>query len=268
MARPMREIIRIDEDLCNGCGDCVPSCAEGAIQIIDGKAKLVAENLCDGFGNCLGTCPTGAIIIEKRRADEYDEAAVERHLAGAKNSSMPASISVATAVPVAMAKAHQPLGHHSHGGGCPGSAMRSFAAPVQTLSTADIETQPSALTQWPVQLMLVPPTAPFLRGRDILLVADCCPFAYADFHKKYLAGNALLIGCPKLDDLGHYKNKLAETFRHSGCTGVTVMIMEVPCCHGLKMAAQEALKESGASVPLKEVVVGIRGDIIRENSII
>ena len=144
--------------------------------------------------------------------------------------------------------------------------MRSFdASPEVESDTSEITGEiKSTLTQWPVQLMLVPPTAPFLKGREILLAADCCPFAYADFHRKHLKGKALLVGCPKLDDLNHYRQKLEETFRDSGCTGVTVMIMEVPCCGGLDIVAREALKASGRDIPLKEIVIGIRGEVLQE----
>ena len=147
--------------------------------------------------------------------------------------------------------------------------MRTFEAKTPTAqddsdgSRAEIQ---STLTQWPVQLMLVPPTAPFLKGREILLAADCCPFAYADFHRKYLKGKALLVGCPKLDDLNHYRQKLEEIFRQSGCTGVTIMIMEVPCCGGMDVVAREAVKASGRDIPIKEVVIGIRGEVLREIS--
>ena len=247
MTKMTREIVKIDEALCDGCGDCVPSCAEGAIQIIDGKARLVAENLCDGFGNCLGVCPKGAITIEKREADDYDEAAVERHV-----EKPVAKVQTAPAAPMA---------HHA---GCPGSAMRTFAASVPAAVKTGGEAV-STLSQWPVQLMLVPPTAPFLKGRELLLAADCCAFAYADFHNRYLAGKALLVGCPKLDDLNHYRDKLEQVVLQSGCTGITVMIMEVPCCCGLKSAIVEAVKAAGSSVPLKEVVIGIRGEVLRES---
>jgi NAD-dependent dihydropyrimidine dehydrogenase PreA subunit len=254
MAKLTREIVKIDEALCDGCGDCVPSCAEGAIQIIDGKARLVAENLCDGFGNCLGVCPKGAITIEKREADDYDEAAVEHHL------EKPVVMKQAMPVPAMPAP---PIAHHA---GCPGSAMRSFAASVPAGVKTGGEAV-SALTQWPVQLMLVPPTAPFLKGRELLLAADCCAFASAEFHSRFLAGKALLVGCPKLDDLNHYREKLEQVVRQSGCTGITVMIMEVPCCGGLQWAITEAVKAAGSQVPLKEVVIGVRGDVLRETVI-
>lgn len=269
MGRTLREIVIIDENLCDGCGDCILTCDEGAIQIIDGIAKLVSENLCDGFGNCLGSCPQDAITIEKQEVDDFDETAVEKHLAAlnAENqaSSEKAPVESKAAPTAAFAQVQSPAGA---GGGCPGSAMRHFnAPPVEKADTAGSGELPSTLGHWPVQLMLVPPTAPFLKGKELLLTADCCPFAYADFHRRYLAGKSLLIGCPKLDDLSFYQEKLTSVFRDSGCTGVTVMIMEVPCCGGLKSAAIEALKESGADIPMTEIVVGVQGDILRETSL-
>lgn len=264
-SKTVRDIVRIDEELCDGCGDCVPSCAEGAIKIIDGKARLVAENLCDGFGACLGTCPRGAITIEKRSAEDFDESAVEGHQRPAVAGDRPQPASPSVSLPVGLQAASGPgKGHPS---GCPGSAIRMFASPGS--ETSPVPAQPGAnlstLTQWPVQLMLVPPTAPFLAGREVLLAADCCAFAYGDFHRRFLAGKALLVACPKLDNLTHYRQKLEVLFRDSGCTGVTVMIMEVPCCGGLKAVALEAHRAAGVEFPLREVVIGIRGDILRES---
>lgn len=269
----VREIIRIDENLCDGCGDCILSCAEGALQIIDGKARLVSDMLCDGFGNCLGACPRDAITIIKREAEDFDESAIKRHGnderpsfsssgPGDSPAVRPAPMSVPS--PVTMVS---PARHMS--GGCPGSAMRMFPAEDESSSAEKRPAcpAPSQLTQWPVQLMLVPPTAPFLKGREILLAADCCPFAFADFHGTFLKGKALLVGCPKLDDLNYYREKLEEIFRESGCTGVTVMMMEVPCCGGLRWATEQALQTSGKSLPLKEIIIGVRGTILRESTI-
>jgi len=267
----VREIIRIDEDLCDGCGQCILSCAEGALQIIDGKARLVSETLCDGFGNCLGSCPQDAITIIKREADDFDETAVKQHLESARHEAAQTPTKKTMPMPAISQPEPSPVtmvAPRSHaGGGCPGSAMRMFAARDE----ASIEDQaatavPSQLTQWPVQLMLVPPTAPFLKGREILLAADCCPFAFADFHRTFLQGRALLVGCPKLDDLNHYRLKLEEIFRDSGCTGVTVLIMEVPCCGGLRMAAHQAKEASGRDIPLREIIIGVRGDILHDSS--
>lgn len=260
MSKKTRDIVIIDEELCDGCGDCIISCAEGAIQIIDGKAKLVSENLCDGFGNCLGVCPLGAITVEKREVDDFDEVAVNEHL---KNLEVKTP---ATPTPAGLSLGNPQMPHH-HSGGCPGSAMKSFATPSAGSEGDTAGEIRSTLTQWPVQLMLVPPTAPFFKGREILLAADCCPFAFADFHRKFLKDKALLIGCPKLDNLPHYKDKLTEVFRDSGCTGVTVMVMEVPCCTGLKIATIEAMQAAGVNLPIKEVVIGVQGTILNEAAV-
>jgi NAD-dependent dihydropyrimidine dehydrogenase PreA subunit len=243
-------MVVIDEEKCDGCGLCVPSCAEGAIQIIDGKARLVADNLCDGLGACLGDCPQGAITIEKREADEFDEEAVEKRLKEIGRKPQP----------------H----HHAATGGCPSAQVKSFggcpSAQVKSVTpaaaTADIAGQrPSELRQWPVQLHLVPPTAPFLAGADLLMAADCVPFAYADFHKDMLKGKALLIACPKLDDGQAYIAKLSQMFAQGGIKSLTIAIMEVPCCSGLTAIVRQALANSGADIPLEIVTVGIGGEL-------
>ncbi len=244
----IRKIVQIDEEKCNGCGICVPACAEGAIRIENGKAVLSADNLCDGLGACLGECPQDAIRVIEREADEFDETAVEKHL---QEIGSPAP-------------AHQPAalthGHGHHGGGCPGSRVMSFAPKEQPDPAANAP-QPSQLVQWPVQLHLVPTSAPYFQDADLLIAADCAPFAYADFHRDFLKGKALVIGCPKLDDNRFYQEKLTELFRVSSIRSITVLRMEVPCCGGIVMAAQNALAASGKDIPFREVVVGIRGDI-------
>jgi NAD-dependent dihydropyrimidine dehydrogenase PreA subunit len=251
----MRKIVRIDEDKCNGCGLCVPSCAEGAIQIIAGKARLVADNLCDGLGACLGDCPQDAITIEEREAEEFDEVAVTEHLGASGGHA-------------AVAAAHQ-------GGGCPSAQVQSFAAPagggcpsaraLQIERPAPAERSgagpaPSHLAQWPIQLHLVPPTAPFLRGADVLLAADCAPFAYADFHAELLKGKALLIACPKLDQTAPYLDKLVAMIEQSQIRSLTVVHMEVPCCSGLVQLARQAVARSGRELPLATVRIGIHGE--------
>lgn len=257
-----RKIVKIDEDKCNGCGECVPSCAEGAIQIIDGKARLVADKLCDGLGACLGDCPLDAITIEEREADEFDEAAVDEHL---KDLGLPPAPHAAHAAPV------------PHGGGCPSAQVHSFAPahqgggcpsarPVSLDQPAAAERPvgapaPSRLAQWPVQLHLVPPTAPFLRGADVLLAADCAPFAYANFHEELLKGKALLIACPKLDNTAPYLEKLVAMIRQSEVKSLTVVHMEVPCCSGLIQLARQAIAASGRDIPLETVRIGIQGEI-------
>jgi len=260
----IREIVKIDEDKCDGCGLCVPACAEGAIKIIDGKAKLIADNLCDGLGACLGHCPQDAIIIEKRTADEFDEEAVEDHLKQnapgklndfhAEHQKRPSG----GGCPSAQVQSFSSPAAAS-GGGCPSARMMNISAPEQE---GNVEGQrPSELRQWPVQLHLVPPTAPFFQGADVVLAADCAPFAMADFHKDVLKGKALAIACPKLDDTSPYVDKLTAMITHSGIKSLTVVLMEVPCCGGLLAMAKQAIANSGVDIPLETIVVGIQGNL-------
>jgi ferredoxin len=234
----IRHIVRIDEALCDGCGACAIACAEGALKIIDGKARLVSETYCDGLGACLGECPQGAISIETREAAGFDEAAVAKHLSPAPPAEPPFS--------------------------CPSSRAFEFkpaaaaGPPPPTDSGA-----PSSLGHWPVQLALLPPAAPFLKGADLLLAADCVPCACGDFHREYLAGHALAVACPKLDDRDAHLAKLAGIFREAGLKSVTVMRMEVPCCGGLTFLAEEALRLAGKTIPLREIVVGVQGGVKR-----
>jgi NAD-dependent dihydropyrimidine dehydrogenase PreA subunit len=245
----IRKIVVIDADKCNGCGLCVPSCAEGAITIVNGKAVLAADNLCDGLGACLGDCPQDAIRIVEREADGFDEAAVEKHLRTVRPESTGAAVS------------HAPH-HHAAGGGCPGSRVMSFAAePAQSPVPEQAERQESELRQWPVQLHLVPATAPYFQNADLLVAADCAPFAYGDFHRDFMAGKALVVGCPKLDDLDAYQRKLTEIFRSSTIKSVTVVRMEVPCCGGIVAVTKKALADSGKEIPFSEVTIGIQGNI-------
>jgi NAD-dependent dihydropyrimidine dehydrogenase PreA subunit len=249
-----RDIVKIDEDKCNGCGLCVPACAEGAIRIIDGKARLLADNLCDGLGACLGHCPQDAILIEKRPAAEFDEEAVEKHLG--LSGAQPAAHA---------APAHQYQGHgggHGHGGGgCPSARLMSFAEPKKD-GAEEGGTRASQLRQWPVQMHLVPPSAPFLKEADLLLAADCVPFAYADFHKDYLKDRALLIGCPKLDDGQAYLQKLTAILTQNDIRSLTVAHMEVPCCSGLIAIAKQALAACGKDIPLTTVKIGVQGGVL------
>lgn len=247
----LRKIVRIDPDKCNGCGDCVPSCAEGAITIINGKAVLAAENLCDGLGACLGECPMGAITVEEREADEFDEAAVEKHLAAQGKSA-----------PLHQPAPQQPAAAHHHGGGCPGSRAMSFAPSHPPLaSSSPGESRQSQLGQWPVQLHLVSTTAPYFQGADLLVTADCVPVAYAGYHEDFLKGKAVVMGCPKLDDNQFYMQKLTELLTKSDVKSVTVLKMEVPCCGGIAVAAQQAVAACGKQIPFKVVTIGIKGDI-------
>jgi len=258
----IRKIVTIDEDKCNGCGLCVPSCAEGAIQIIDGKAKLVADKLCDGLGACLGDCPLDAISVVEREADEFDEVAVDEHLREIGRPAAPHAQYAPSA------------GSARHGGACPSAQVRSFVPPAGGCPSArlmNIERPvqesvatggpaPSRLAQWPIQLHLVPPSAPFLREADVLLAADCAPFAYPGFHEELLKGKALLIACPKLDDTGPYLDKLVAMIQQSQVKSLTVVHMEVPCCTGLIHLARQAIARSGREIPLETVCIGIRGD--------
>lgn len=246
----LRKIVKIDQDKCNGCGECVPSCAEGAITIVNGKAVLAAENLCDGLGACLGECPLDAISVEEREADEFDEAAVEQHLTA---QGIPAPHH-APATPAAPAPA-------SHGGGCPGSRAMSFAKLESAASSEPTGSRQSQLGQWPVQLTLVSTTAPYFQGADLLITADCVPVAYAGYHEDFLKGKAVVMGCPKLDDNSFYQQKLTELFSKSDVKSITVLKMEVPCCGGIAVAARQALAACGKQIPYKEVTIGIHGEI-------
>jgi NAD-dependent dihydropyrimidine dehydrogenase PreA subunit len=259
----LRKIVTIDPDKCNGCGLCVPSCAEGAITMINGKAVLAADNLCDGLGACLGECPQDAIKIIEREADEFDEAEVAKHLQEIGKAPVPGQHHGHGHHGQHEDRHHGHHSHHGHGGGCPGSRAMSFTPPVTTAEVSG--SRQSMLAQWPVQLHLVPTTAPYFQDADLLIAADCVPFAYADFHRDYLAGKAVVIGCPKLDDNQFYLQKLTELFRNSSLKSITVMRMEVPCCGGIVMAARQALAASGKDIPFTEITVGIRGEIKQQD---
>jgi NAD-dependent dihydropyrimidine dehydrogenase PreA subunit len=251
--------VKIDEELCDGCGVCVPACAEGAIQIVDGKARLLGDNLCDGLGACLGDCPQGAISIEEREADAFDERAVERHLTTLSGGPEPQSPPAHT---------HDHAHEHGHGGGCPGARVLTFdrgAPKPATHSEGAAPEQPSALRQWPIQLHLVPPTAPYFQGADLLLAADCTAFAVGDFHRKYLDGKSLAVACPKLDQgVEIYLEKLKAMIDQAQVNTVTVLIMEVPCCSGLVHLAREAANQAQRKVPIKVVCVGLQGEVLAE----
>ncbi len=242
-----RKIIEIDEDLCDGCGKCIIGCAEAALELVDGKAKLVAEKYCDGLGACLGDCPTGALKIIERVSDEFDEEAVEALIAAKKQQEEK--------------KAPQTMDC-----GCAGSNIQSFVpqTPCQSANkpTAMTPAGSSALTHWPVQIRLVPPTAPFLQGADLLIAADCTPIAYANFHQDFMNGKVVMMGCPKFDDQQSYVEKLAEIFATANISSVTTAIMEVPCCGSMRGIVSEAIKRSGVEVPSKEVIISTRGDIL------
>ncbi|OHB53298.1 MAG: 4Fe-4S ferredoxin [Planctomycetes bacterium GWF2_50_10] len=238
-----RNIVKIDEEKCNGCGDCVTACAEGAIAIIDGKAKLVSETYCDGLGACLGHCPMDAIHIEQRESAEFNEDAVKKHLA---QSTAPAARRFAG----------------GQGGGCPSMVAHTFEQKPQcACDCSGSESAPakSTLGNWPVQIKLVSPNAPFLKNADVLLAGDCVPFAMPDFHSKVLAGKALLVGCPKLDDGQFYVDKLAEIFKNNVIKSLTVIHMEVPCCFGLRRIAEMAMERAGKEISIIDVTVSLEG---------
>jgi NAD-dependent dihydropyrimidine dehydrogenase PreA subunit len=249
----IRKIIEIDEDLCDGCGNCVPACAEGALEIVDGKARVIAEIYCDGLGACLGECPTGALTIKERQADEFDEHAVEEMLA--KRQDTPKT---ATVLPMAS-------------GGCPGGRMvQSFEAPPESAAAAAPAAAPeaeSALRHWPVQIMLVPPTAPFLKGADLLVLADCVPVAFPTLHRDFLKGKAVMMGCPKFDNAQAYIEKFARIAKESGVRSITAVVMEVPCCSALPAIVKKGLALAGAELPFEEVVISVRGKILERRRV-
>jgi len=241
----LRKIIEIDEELCDGCGQCVPGCAEGALQIVDGKAKVVADKYCDGIGACIGECPNDALRIVEREAEEFDEKAVESYLAQkAKESSEEKTLPC----------------------GCPSTQIQSFISPTtcQSANKPDIvETvEASALSHWPVQIRLIPPDAPFLGGADLLVVADCVPIAYPSLHRDLLVGKTVMVGCPKFDDAQEYVDRFTEIFKTAEIRSVTIAIMEVPCCAGLPMMVKKGMETAAADIPIKEIVISTRGQII------
>jgi len=229
----IRKIIKIDEDKCTGCGLCAAACHEGAIKMVDGKAKLTREDYCDGLGDCLPACPTGAISFEEREAPAYDHAAVMAAKAQKTQESC----------------------------ACPGTQARTLEKPRrEATSGAPVE---SALSQWPVQIKLVPVNAPYFEGANLLVAADCTAFAYGDFHRQFIQNRVTLIGCPKLDE-GDYSEKLTEIIRRNNIKSVTVVRMEVPCCGGLEYAVKMALQNSGKFIPWRVVVISTDGRIIED----
>jgi ferredoxin len=261
-----RNIIHIDEDKCTGCAECIPNCPEGALQIIDGKARLVSDLFCDGLGACIGHCPEGAIEIEEREAEPYDERKVMENIVPQGPNTIRAHLH--------HLKEHGADEYYDEavrfleekGGGCPGARVMDFgagaAAGAGSDDTSEEGTRSSELRQWPVQLMLVPPQAPYLKGAELLIAADCVPFAYADFHRDFLKDKVLLIGCPKLDDAEHYVEKLTAVFREAGVRSVTCIHMEVPCCFGLERIVKSAIAASGRTIPYAEVTIGIQGGVV------
>ena len=237
-----RKMIAIDEEKCNGCGLCVTACHEGALQLENGKAKIVRDDYCDGLGNCLPVCPTGAISFEVREAAPFDEEAVKRKQTLEKEKEQ---------------KTLPPLPC-----GCPGTQSKSFKRAEKPVSTAVSTAEPvSRLSQWPVQLKLVPVNAPYFEGAKVMIAADCAAYAYGNFHEKFIKGKVVLIGCPKLDE-GDYSDKLTEIFKRNNIKSVTVVRMEVPCCGGLANAAVTALKNCGKMIPWEVVTVSTDGELL------
>jgi ferredoxin len=264
-----RKIIRIDEAKCTGCAECIPNCPEGALQVIDGKARLVSDLFCDGLGACVGHCPTGAMTVEERAAEPYDEAKVmagivkagpntiAAHLAHLRDHGATAWYDAAVdylrqrGIPLPSAPAKPACG-------CPGSAARTLD-PSPSSAPADRPARPSALRNWPVQLTLVPVSAPYLKHADLLIAADCVAAAQPNFHAELVAGRVLLIACPKLDDAAFYQEKLTAIFRENAPRSVLVAHMTVPCCFGLVQLVKQAIADSGRTIPFAETTVGIDG---------
>ncbi len=259
MAKVTRKIVRIDEELCDGCGLCVPACAEGAIKIVDGKARLVSEVYCDGLGACLGECPQGAITIEERPAEEFDAAAVEGHLkklgreGGARRHEHEETSAASRAA-----------GGHTFS--CPGARTMDLRSRDDEerygAEAAVVGKLKSELGQWPVKLYLVNANAPYFQDAELLIAADCTPIAYAAFHPDFLRGKAVVIGCPKFDDLDAYLHKLTAILKANDVKKVTVLHMEVPCCFGLVQVAKQAIAASGKDIPLEDATATIRGEVV------
>lgn len=274
-----RKIIEIDEDLCNGCGECITACAEGALQLVNGKARLVKENYCDGFGDCLGECPTGALKIVEREVPDYDPAATREHLARTAGSDAVrkfdeaaqrhAAAEGAASTPTPPPLVPRPFTSAMAHGGCPGSRMRTFAdspkpaAPAVTGGGLPAQVNPSELRQWPIQLHLVPPGAPFFKGKELVVMNTCGPLASADVHWRFLRGRSVVVGCPKLDRTDPYVPKLAAILSDASIPKVIVVRMEVPCCGGLSaIVAQAALQSGRTDLEVEEVTLGLDGAVM------
>ncbi len=277
---PVRKIVRIDQEKCNGCGQCIPNCAEGALALIDGKARIVKDSYCDGLGACLGECPTGAISIHERRAPAFDEAAAEQHVAELRaahpnqvaalaathqeaSGASTGHLTTQTACPVAV----QETRHR----GCPGMRVTEFQ---HEEPPADSKPTPSAVTSlrpvqstlghWPIQLALLPLEAPFYGDRELVIAADCTAFALPQLNPELLAGRALAVLCPKLDDTASYVQKLTEILRRNTVRGLLLVHMEVPCCDRIVAMAREAAERSGKTLPVRDITVGCRGTVLRD----
>jgi ferredoxin len=240
----IRKIIEIDDELCDGCGQCVPSCAEGAIQVVDGKARLVAEKYCDGLGACMGDCPNGALRIVQREAEDFDEEAVEQYLT--EKTEKPDEVPLAC--------------------GCPSTQIQTFIPTSPAGETVAVDPQArtaSTLGHWPVQINLIPANAPFLRGANLLIAADCVPVAYPGFHQDFVKGKVVMVGCPKFDDVEAYIRKFTEIFKTADIKGITALVMEVPCCSALPVILKRAMDAAGKKIPLERVTISTRGEILK-----
>jgi ferredoxin len=304
-----RQIIKIDEDTCTGCGECIPNCPEGALQIIDDKARIISDLFCDGLGACIGHCPVDAISIEEREAEKYDEKKVmenvvkegpnviKAHLMHLKEHDQIEYFNQAVEylkennieVSQLGEEAKEEHAHHAHEKetqacgcpgttvmdlreekkeetlpcGCPGSAVMDLRSEEECVEEVK-EVVPkgvSQLKQWPVQIMLVPPSAPYLMDADLLIAADCVPFAYPDFHQDFIKDRVVLVGCPKLDDAEFYKEKITHYLKQNNIKSITIAHMEVPCCFGLRKLVEDAIQASGKDIPLKDYTIDVKGDI-------
>lgn len=243
--KTVRKILEIDEEKCDGCGQCVPGCAEGALRVVDGKARIVQDRYCDGLGACIGECPQGALHIIEREADEFDEDAVQTYLEEQEEKED---------------KAPSPAR------GCPSSQVQILApftasekVPAHASESGEI---PSELTHWPIQVRLIPPNAPFLKNADLLILADCSAVAFPMVHQKLLKGKVVMMGCPKFDDANDYIERFKAIFEHAEINSITVVFMEVPCCSALPAIVQKGLNKAGKKIPYLELVVGRKGEIL------
>lgn len=263
-----RKIIEIDEELCDGCGNCVPSCAEGAIEIIDGKARVVKDQYCDGLGACLGECPQDALKLVEREAEEFNEEAVEAYLKTVEKKREADKVKLHTEAGLPGPESD------TMGCGCPSTHIQTFPTaqvnghqpPQESCHCAgkpsNLKSDPSLLRHWPIKIRLVPPTAPFLKGADLLITADCVPAAYNAFQDDFLKEKVVMIGCPKFDDVESYIDKFAQIFQVAGIQSITVLIMEVPCCSGLPVILEKAMEQAGVNIPMERVVISVRGEIV------
>jgi len=259
--KQQRKIIQIDEDLCNGCGNCITACAEGALQLVNGKAKLVKEQFCDGLGDCLGDCPTGALKITEAEVPEFDQDEVKKHLLKTQGEEAVRRMEAA-----AKAHAARSAPGHPPAGGCPGTRMRmgnpDAGQSNPALGGLTGSAIKSDLQQWPVQIHLVQPGAPFFKNKELVVLSTCAPVASADVHWKFIRGRSVAVGCPKLDDTDGYAEKLGAILSDPSIPGVLVVRMEVPCCGGLSMIVRKAVELSGRSdLTAQEVTVGLDGDV-------